>query len=27
VDEYLSRLSRPLYLNHIDPPGRYFIVP
>jgi hypothetical protein len=27
VDEFMSRLSRPLLLNHIDPAGRYFIVP
>ena len=27
VDEYLSKLNRPLFLNHIDPPGRYYIVP
>jgi O-methyltransferase len=27
VDEFMSRLSRPLFLNHIDPAGRYFVVP
>jgi hypothetical protein len=27
VDEFMSSLGRPLFLNHIDAAGRYFIVP
>ncbi len=27
VDEHLARLPRPLYLHHIDPAGRYLVVP
>ena len=27
VDEFLSRLDRPLFLHHIDATGRYLMVP
>jgi hypothetical protein len=27
VDEFMAALPRPLFLNHIDAAGRYFIVP
>ena len=27
MDEYLSRLPRPVFINHIDPGARYYVVP